>query len=513
MKKIKPRITGALIYFCIFSIFYFFGSMPVPPSFPWAGFAWIVFWPTLFFCAFVLQTFDNRSLKQLSLGLFLFYLSGTVWDWVMSRTASSGQLLCFRSVEISCLVVMWVVAACGLLAAKWLLRKWSPKKVRLVLFRVVAVIFCLCLVGPAIDFLTVLRSGRQSAALTPPALKCDVDALKQTKVVPELHVPITGETNLIWCAPFQLAWNEMSDFVGEEIRFAENEPESVSALNQRLVDEQHLDAETFFATAGEYTTNLVRDLNAELKSRFGSNFKSESTDGCGPDRIAAFGYLSVNLPFKHAFQRDDKPLIFKGVPVEAFTLPFGEGSHVREERAKQQVRVCYPPVEGEFIVELKTREEDHHLILAKVAPEKTLAETVEKVCGDVDSLEFLFLETNQDLIVPLFNFDLTKEYQQFIGQTLALESSEYNGWRVEKAGQNIRFQLDERGAVLRSSAYMMCVFCAPPVNCIFDEPFLLMVRYKNSEHPYFAMWVDNAEILVKASDVDATPSSRSFQDW
>ena len=57
------------------------------------------------------------------------------------------------------------------------------------------------------------------------------------------------------------------------------------------------------------------------------------------------------------------------------------------------------------------------------------------------------------------------------------------------------------GIVIFTNALLVCstcVFCAPKVHCIFDQPFLLMIRYKDSEQPYFAMWVDNAEIMVKA---------------
>jgi len=349
------------------------------------------------------------------------------------------------------------------------------------------------------EFEIAFLSEGQAEGFTGSSLTCNAEELSATKVVPELNVPVTGETNLIWCAPFQLAWNEMADLIGEEIRFGEKEPDCVSYLNQRSVNKEHLDVETYVAAAGTYTGEFIRELNAGVSSTFGSGtFVPEplpERDGGG--RISAFGYLSVTLPFKHAFQRTDQPLDFKGVPVKAFTLPFGEGAAVREQRAMLQVRVCYPPEEDTFIVELITRETEHHLILAKVSPEATLAETVDKVSGYVDSLPQGSLE---DLIVPLFNFDITREYTELIGHTLAVENSTYRGWTVEKAGQNIRFQLDERGAVLRSRADMGCMLCAPasPQHCIFDEPFLLMLRYKDSAQPYFVLWVDNAEILVKS---------------
>jgi hypothetical protein len=32
---------------------------------------------------------------------------------------------------------------------------------------------------------------------------------------------------------------------------------------------------------------------------------------------------------------------------------------------------------------------------------------------------------------------------------------------------------------------------------IFDRPFLLWLRHRGSALPYFAVWVENSELLVK----------------
>jgi hypothetical protein len=345
-------------------------------------------------------------------------------------------------------------------------------------------------------FVPVDYSESWTAEFTVPYLKCDADELNATRVVPELHVPIDGGTNLIWCAPFQLAWNGMMDWVGVDIRLAGNEPGCVPYLNEPLVAKENLDSATYVTAAGPYTRDLISQMNADVQSLFGAgSFAPEPLpEADGQGRLAAFGYLRVNLPFQYAFQRTDEPLMFNGVPVAAFTVPFGEGSGTKEEYVRRQVHVYCPPEEDEFVVELLTRETDHHLVLARIAPEATLAETVAKVRGYLDTLPQEGLEPEQDLIVPLFNFDITRQYTELIGSPLAVENSAYS--MVEKAEQNIRFQFDERGAILKSSARVV-YFCAPSTPCIFDEPFLLMLRYKDSPQPYFAMWVDNAEILVK----------------
>ncbi|MBN2704087.1 MAG: hypothetical protein JXR23_07740 [Pontiellaceae bacterium] len=259
-----------------------------------------------------------------------------------------------------------------------------------------------------------------------------------------------------------------------------------------------LDDESYLSFAGDYTAAFVEELNRSVNKQFGRGaFPEAEIPSDGEAGLAAFSYLSINLPFEYAFQRSEDPLNFNGSFVESFTIPFGPNSSRRAERAERQVSVMYPPEEESFIVELATRRRDHHLILARVAPEKTLAETVEKVCGYTDSLERSALEVNQRLEVPLFNFNIERDYSELTGQLLNLQRSDYDGWQIEKARQKIRFQLDERGAMLRSEASMVFLKCAPRSDCIFDQPFLLMLRYEESPQPYFAMWVDNAEILVQ----------------
>jgi hypothetical protein len=70
------------------------------------------------------------------------------------------------------------------------------------------------------------------------------------------------------------------------------------------------------------------------------------------------------------------------------------------------------------------------------------------------------------------------------------------------AVQNIRFQMNEKGVVLRSEAevHFGCAAMAPMPEhiMVFDRPFMVMMLKKDAPLPYFALWVDNAELLVGA---------------
>jgi hypothetical protein len=59
----------------------------------------------------------------------------------------------------------------------------------------------------------------------------------------------------------------------------------------------------------------------------------------------------------------------------------------------------------------------------------------------------------------------------------------------------IQFRLDRSGAELKSEAKL---YAKPmPKEFIFDRPFLICVKKRGAEHPFFVMWVDNVELLSK----------------
>jgi hypothetical protein len=493
--KFKPLIFGTLFYLGLLTLLFLTLFLVCCIRMPSVSLYVEVL--LAFFCgAFLLKLTSKASFWHLSSAVLLFFSILTallIFYGIMYSLKDSEFIL-------GAMLSVWLFGSAGIATAKWTTTKWPGAQAHSLLIRLSFAPLILAIIGVLLFKQgTYLYSGIRSGQLGSADLRCDATALQTTRVIPELSAPILSGTNLIWCASFQLAWNEMQDLIGEAIRFAQDEPATVQRLNQQTVHRTHLDPETYLAFAGEYTSDFIRDIHSETQRKFGPQaFYPEQepvTDGI--QRLAAFGYLSANLPFKHAFQRSEYPMDFNGTPVQSFTLPYGSGSEEREKKANQQVQVIYPPEEGSFMVELLTRKSEHHLILARIAPRGTLAETVDKACTYADTLPRQGLELNQQLEVPLFNFDITKEYAGLTNKRLYVQNPDYAGWIMERAGQNLRFQLDERGALLRSSSMMVCYTCAPPTNCIFDEPFLLMLRYGDSPQPYFAMWVDNAEILVQ----------------
>ncbi|MBN2685283.1 MAG: hypothetical protein JXR40_08385 [Pontiellaceae bacterium] len=442
--------------------------------------------------AFFLRYTNTVTLRDLSGGIAILY------------TATAFLLLLFRGAGLAHLLlagywaIVWAMGALGCGVAVAVEKKWNSIRARRATKWLVPAAGLASVAGYCLyDLAGYLNSDRTDARFSAPVLECSTDDLLRTQVIPDLGAPVSRGTNLIWSARFGLAWKQMMDQIGGAIRFDGDEPDYLRLLNQSKVSADVLDEAVYLTFASEYTSAAMDKMNQSVVEKFGRETFSavEVAAGEGAGTLL-FSYLGIKLSFQYAFQRSVRPMEFGGKPVESFTLPLGSGAQGRVEQAREQVKVMYPPEEGNFIVKLITQNLDQHLMLAQVEPEETLAKTVEKVCGYANSLEQNPLDPNQKLEVPLFNFNIGQDYSELVDKSLTVIGYGSAGLTVERARQNIRFQLDECDAVWGEDASLTYALPGLPPDCTFDEPFLLMLSYRDNPQPYFAMWVDNAEILV-----------------
>ncbi len=112
---------------------------------------------------------------------------------------------------------------------------------------------------------------------------------------------------------------------------------------------------------------------------------------------------------------------------------------------------------------------------------------------DPDYAEYLEeIGPNDVLLVPDLFWRITHRFSELEGR--AFLNPKLKGQSLDIAQQDILFRLDRSGAELRSESKM---YCAPiPTYFVVDRPFLIFMRKRDATEPYFAMWVDNAELLT-----------------
>jgi len=317
-------------------------------------------------------------------------------------------------------------------------------------------------------------------------LQIDANELRATAVTPHLEYKITGRENVLWCATFQMAWNEACDLLGGPIQ-CRGATEMAGILNKRMVTREALDAASYMAMAG-WTTGDSNDIRLRIRRELERKFEGAASpellsrlDPLPPGWWAAYAYLFKELPFQWAFLRMRQGLRFAGRDVESFGIWQLLSDQENEVKAASQVLVYDHKSPDDFILELKTQSESDRLILAKVAPRRTLAETVSSVQDRVARSKPGAVEECSDVLIPVLDFDILRNYAELCPP-------------IDMALQQIRFRLDERGAMLKSEGLMAA--SRVDTNLVFDKPFLVMLQRKDAAQPYFALWVANAELLV-----------------
>ena len=329
-------------------------------------------------------------------------------------------------------------------------------------------------------------------------LDVNADELKTSVVTAHLEQPLEAGKNVLWCSTFQLAWNEACDLVGEDLH-VENEPSMVAVLDKRSATKADLDEPSYLAMAGWTADGIVGKIRAAIAAKFPQEAPPRLPGEVpGDARFVTYAFLTKDLRFAEPFEPIDQ-MDFGGAPVRAFGLTKDTG---RAGRIAEQIMILdYRNETGkpdEFVVELKTQSAGDRLILAKVTPAATLGETIRDVRNRIEKGTEIQGDRHNRLKVPKLNFKVLKSYGDLLDKPLRCANEKLSGRVLAVALQSIRFRLDEHGALLRSEAMAADAAASMVGPLIFDGPFLILLQRTDATTPYFALWVDNAELLVPA---------------
>jgi hypothetical protein len=323
-----------------------------------------------------------------------------------------------------------------------------------------------------------------------------------TKIVAHLCEQLIPSENQVYCSTMQLAWNELSEYVGGEITFDTNNRGTKTALtlrelNKKSFRKEHLDEESYLAVAGLVSDGILSRIQKGLQGKFRDTTKIDFSRVC-PTDIIAYAYLLKNLMFLQKFD-EIEDLSFSGmscgctVPVKAF------GTVVRKDsphKLLNQVRVLHYNDPTEFTLSFKTQSEDI-MIMAMLKPESTLEETLAAV--NIGAPEHLI--EKDKLKIPKLSFDLEHRFSELQNRQVLINGIVSDRF-IAEAIQLIKFELNEFGAKLRSEAAItmrkMAAFIpAKPREFIYDKPFLIYLKHHEDAPPYFVAWVGDTDFMVR----------------
>ena len=94
---------------------------------------------------------------------------------------------------------------------------------------------------------TVAGCNRLSSTDPPPLV--DASTLKQTEVLPYTQGALQPDKNYVYCATFQVVWDQMKELVGGRLEI-EGDPPLAVALSRGHFDKRGLSPASYLAVAG-----------------------------------------------------------------------------------------------------------------------------------------------------------------------------------------------------------------------------------------------------------------------
>jgi hypothetical protein len=297
--------------------------------------------------------------------------------------------------------------------------------------------------------------------------------------------------------------------IREPVRVA-NAQEVADRLNKAKESEADLPPGSYYAAAGLVSDGIVPRIQKEMAARFPGGHQPDFSDVHGQTLIVAYAYLAAHVKFTIPFFDRHEPLVFRGSTGEAASVrSFGisEDDWRAPRELRHQVSILYAsegeePQEGEatrpkqFVVDPCRDSSPNQIVLASVPFKDTLAATLADIERKVrNGRGEGGLGGSDRLLIPNMSWRLDHHFKELEGPDKLIQNAAEGAW-IDKAWQMILFRLDRSGAQIESEGRML-VQPGFPALYIFDRPFLIYMKKRGAEHPFFVMWVDNGELLSK----------------
>jgi len=333
----------------------------------------------------------------------------------------------------------------------------------------------------------------------------DVKELAHTSIVASSREPLNAESTQLWCAAFQLAWDNLKGALGGTVE-VKNPPRQVELLNRHSFDSNALSPSSRFIMAGG-PSDSARMLKA-AQDRF-PDVKPLLHDikGLPAGSLQIYAAIRKQMPFETEFSRFEEPLRFQGTTGHANVTSFGHDRDARDDWLpvfKGQVRILDDRGDDDFIVRLATDgPQKDHIIVAMVPPADSLHATWLSVRERIERPNprhrRFALEAGDVLQVPVLDFQLGRRFEEVEG---VLVENYAGPNQVLIARMHMQLRLDETGADFFAEAELRVGSFGGelydperPRRLIVNRPFLIAFTEPDASEPYFIGWIANEEVM------------------
>ena len=285
--------------------------------------------------------------------------------------------------------------------------------------------------------------------------------------------------NNLWVGTLDLAWKELEDKIGlNKIELEGEMPQIANDLNESTFSKEMLNP-------NDYKINVERTVT--------NGYKIDATLNKELNFLESFDNFS---DYKWTFGNSKEYIKYFGI------------NNASPEKMNKNVEILFynklnngSLLSNDMAIKLKTKEGDE-IILYRTDDKKSFDEYYEDIKAKTKNYKGR-TEFSQDdeLRVPYVKVNGMINYNQLYDKKIKNSKGLY----IYDVIQNVNFYLNERGCNLSSKATMVTEYMGIGQDtkyCYFQDTFIIFMKEKNSDKPYFALKVDNNDILEKIEETD-----------
>lgn len=285
--------------------------------------------------------------------------------------------------------------------------------------------------------------------------------------------------NNLWVGTLDLAWKELEDKIGlNKIKLEGEMPQIANDLNESTFSKEMLNP-------NDYKINVERTVT--------NGYKIDATLNKELNFLESFDNFN---DYKWTFGNSDEAIKYFGI------------NNASPEKMNKNVEILFynklnngSLLSNDMAIKLKTKEGDE-IILYRTDDKKSFDEYYEDIKAKTKNYKGR-TEFSQDdeLRVPYVKVNGMINYNQLYDKKIKNSKGLY----IYDVIQNVNFYLNERGCNLSSKATMVTEYMGIGEDtkyCYFQDTFIIFMKEKKSDKPYFALKVDNNDILEKIEETD-----------
>ena len=285
--------------------------------------------------------------------------------------------------------------------------------------------------------------------------------------------------NNLWVGTLDLAWKELEEKIGlNKIELEGKMPQIANDLNESTFSKEMLNP-------NDYKINVERTVT--------NGYKIDATLNKELNFLESFDNFS---DYKWTFGNGDEAIKYFGI------------NNASPEEMNKNVEILFynklnndSLLSNDMAIKLKTKEGDE-IILYRTDDKKSFDEYYEDIKAKTKNYkgrtEF---SEDDELRVPYVKVNGMINYNQLYDKKIKNSKGLY----IYDVIQNVNFYLNERGCNLSSKATMVTEYMGIGQDtkyCYFQDTFIIFMKEANSDKPYFALKVDNNDILEKIEETD-----------